>query len=273
MFNWLIKSKDNNLKCDSLSIRHVDSLPNNELKILNNLLPWASYVLDAQGRKFGKPFSTEKRATPEKIPDPRIVELNNRYPLRNLKVLEVGCFEGNHTTALSMFSNHVTAIDSRIEHVVKTLVRTSMFGYYPKVFRLDLEQPFPDEPEIQFDLLHHVGVLYHLSNPIKHLHEVLPHCTILMLDTHIATEQDRLSTFIYDEKSYRYKKYKEAGRFAPFAGMQDHAKWLLEEDLISILKQHGFNDIEIAERREERNGPRILLYAHKASYPSVFERM
>lgn len=270
MFGWFKRHttiQHHNEDNDRHPIKYIDNLVDEELDLLNNLLPWASYVNDAKGRRFGKPYSSKKRFSPAKIPDPRIVELNLRYPLHDLSILEVGCFEGNHTVGLSMFSNRVTAIDSRIEHVVKTIVRTAMYGYRPNVFRLDLEQPFPDG--LTFDLLHHVGVLYHLSNPIKHLNEILPHCTILMLDTHIATKEDRLQTFSYEGIDYQYKSYKEAGRFSPFAGMQDHAKWLLEKDLLNILENNGFSHIEIVERRNERNGKRILLHAHKESSPHI----
>lgn len=268
MFGWF-KRRDTIQQHNEAPVNHlikyIDDLPDEELDRLNTLLPWASYVNDARGRRFGKPYSSKKRFSPEKIPDPRIVELNRRYALYDLSVLEVGCFEGNHTVGLSLFCDRITAIDSRIEHVIKTIVRTAMYGYRPHVFRLDLEQPFPDGPEFTFDVLHHVGVLYHLSNPIQHLNEILPQCTILMLDTHVATEEDELHPFSYKGTKYRYKSYKEAGRLAPFAGMQDHAKWLLEKDLVKILENNGFSFIEVAERRNERNGLRILLYAHKES--------
>lgn len=272
MLGWFkrrttIKQHDKDI--ENHSIKYINDLPDEELDLLNNLLPWASYVNDTNGRRFGKPYSQNKRFFPEKIPDPRIVELNRRYPLHDLSILEIGCFEGNHTVGLSMFSDRVTAIDSRIEHIVKTIVRAAMYGHRPHVFRLDLEQPFPEDPELIFDVLHHVGVLYHLSNPIKHLNEILPHCSILMLDTHVATEEDVLHTFSYDGTNYRYKNYKEAGRLAPFAGMQDHAKWLLEKDLVKILENNGFAHIEITQRRDERNGKRILLYAHKESYEHI----
>lgn len=265
MLEWFKRKKvvQDNTDTSVLPIKYIDHISNEDLNLLNTLLPWASYVNDSQGRRFGKPYSSKKRFSPEQIPDPRIVELNRRYPLRNRKILEVGCFEGNHTVGLSLFSNNIIAIDSRIEHVVKTIVRTAMYGYRPHVFQLDLEQPFPNTPDLTFDVLHHVGVLYHLSNPIKHLNEILPHSTILMLDTHIADENDQLHTFLYNGISYQYKSYQEAGRSAPFAGMQDHAKWLLEKDLVKILENNGFNYIEIVERRNERNGPRILIYAHK----------
>lgn len=262
MFTWLKRQKQTHSNLLKHSIKYVDQLPDNELKILNNLLPWASYMNDSLGRRFGKPFSSKKRSSSEKIPDPRIVELNRRYPLRNLRVLELGCFEGNHTVGLSQFSDHVTAIDSRIEHIVKTIIRTAMFDYRPHVFRLDLEQPFPNDPTLMFDVLHHVGVLYHLSDPVTHLHEILPRCRIIMLDTHIATDNDSLDSYTVQNTIYRYKRFRESGRAAPFAGMQNHAKWLLEKDIISILKFHGFDNIEITEYRDERNGKRILLYAH-----------
>jgi len=263
MFTWLKRYKQSDSTVLKHQIKYVDQLPDDELNILNNLLPWASYINDSYGRRFGRPFSSKKRASPEKIPDSRIIELNHRYPLRDLRVLEVGCFEGNHTVGLSQFSNHVTAIDSRIEHIIKTIVRTAMFDYHPHIFRLDLEQPFPNDPILIFDVLHHVGVLYHLSDPITHLHEILPRCRIIMLDTHIASDNNALHSYTVQNTTYRYKKFRESGRAAPFAGMQDHAKWLLEKDIISILKFHGFNNIEITERRDERNGKRILLYAHK----------
>ncbi|MDP1785453.1 MAG: methyltransferase domain-containing protein [Sulfuricurvum sp.] len=266
MFAWLKRRKQTQQNDDQTfkHIKYIDNLPDKELAILNNLLPWASYVNDISGRRFGKPYSSKKRSAPENIPDPRIIELDRRYPLHNLRILEVGCFEGNHTVALSQFSDQVTAIDSRIEHVVKTIIRTSMFGYKPTVFHLDLEQSFPNDPALTFDVLHHVGVLYHLTDPIEHLNDILPHCSIIMLDTHIATENETLHSYTVQGVHYQYKKYHEAGRAAPFAGMHDHAKWLLEKDILQILENNGFTHIEIAERRNERNGPRILIYAHKS---------
>lgn len=275
MFGWFKKKHVAHIKLDdnALPIKHIDTMSNEDLNALNNLLPWASYVKDSKGRWFGKPYSSKKRFSPEQIPDPRIMELNRRYPLQNLKILEVGCFEGNHTVGLSYFSSNVMAIDSRIEHVVKTIIRTAMYGYRPDVFQLDLEQPFSNNMNLTFDVLHHVGVLYHLSNPVKHLNEILPHCTILMLDTHIAIENDALDTFVFDEIPYQFKSYREAGRLAPFAGMKDHAKWLLEKDLVKILENNGFTHIEITQRRNERNVPRILLYAHKKTCISASQSM
>lgn len=73
----------------------------------------------------------------------------------------------------------------------------------------------------------------------------------------------KLNNTSYDGTDHRYKSYRESLGLASFSGMQDHAKWLLEKDWVKILENNGFSHIEIAQRRDERNGKRILLYAHK----------
>lgn len=248
-----------------ITIPNLERLPDDELTKLNNLLPWASYVVDSKSRRFGKIFSNKKRSEPQIIPDHRIVDLDKRFSLSNLHVLEVGCFEGIHTVALSERAKQVTAIDSRIENIVKTLVRCNMFGYKPDVFYLDLEQPLCDDKSLNCDILHHVGVLYHLTNPVEHLIGILEKVSVaIMLDTHVATINDSLKNdYTANRNTYRYKEYREGGRSDPFSGMKNHAKWLLEEDLISVLNACGFKSIDVAERRKERNGTRILLYANR----------
>ena len=140
-----------------------------------------------------------------------------------------------------------------------------MFGYKPDVFYLDLEQPLSiQDRTLSFDILHHVGVLYHLTNPVEHLYSICKQIKVgIMLDTHVASSSDSLKNYVVDEKEYSYKEYWEGGRAEPFSGMKEHAKWLLESDLLAILEDCGFNNIDIAERREERNGLRVLIYAYR----------
>ena len=243
-------------------IRMLKRMSDQDLSVLNELLPWASYVLDEQGRAFGQAYSSSKRAQAQIIPDSRIVELDRRLPLKNLTVVELGCFEGHHTCALAERASRVIAIDSRIENVVKTLVRCAMFGYRPEVELVDLEEKLPDAVDLNCDVLHHVGVLYHLSDPVAHLVELCAKTSkLVMLDTHVARPDDKMSSYQSCGKTYPYFSYQEPGRAEPFAGMKDHAKWLREEDLVGLLKSCGFSQVDVSERRDERNGLRILLYA------------
>ncbi len=247
-----------------LSIPGIELLPDDELERLNALLPWASFIVDSGGRRFGDRYSVTKRAEAQIIPDPRIVALDARHPLANATVLEVGCFEGIHTAALAGLAKRVIAIDSRIENVVKTLVRCAMLQRPIEAYRVDLDQGLPEQIALECDVLHHVGVLYHLFDPVGHLREI---CAItreaLMLDTHVAPPGARLEHYRCDGRQYAYYPFSEGGRSAPFAGMSDHAKWLREADLIELVHDCGFADVEVSERREERNGPRVLIHASR----------
>lgn len=244
------------------AIPGIDHLPDDELERLNQLLPWAAFVLDGNGRRFGAAYSPEKRNVAQEMPDPRIVDLDRRVPLADLTVLEMGCFEGIHTTALAQRAKRVLACDSRIENVVKTIVRCAMYGFCPQVFRWDAEEAPPPGIDLGCDVLHHVGLLYHLTDPVGHLSMLLPHVRkAVMLDTQIAPEDGEASEYDSQGRSYRYVRYREAGRAAPFAGMRDHAKWLFKDDVVAVLREAGFGQVEIASLRQERNGPRLLLYA------------
>lgn len=239
-------------------------LTNDELKRLNDLLPWSCFILDAQGRTFGKSWSASKRSVAQEIPDYRILELHRRCPLDERDVLEIGCFEGVHTVALTKLARRVVAVDSRIENVVKTIVRCAVLGTSPVVFPWDVERGLVPQIDISCDVLHHVGVLYHLVDPVQHLREVLPWVReTVMLDTHVASTNVIPDEYLSGGERFKYQEYKEGGREKPFAGMADHAKWLYERDLVRILQESGFAAVDVAERRSERNGPRVLIYASR----------
>ncbi|MEQ9411647.1 MAG: methyltransferase domain-containing protein [Fuerstiella sp.] len=238
----------------------INRLSDEELRRLNDLLPWSSWVIDEHGRRFGNRFTVNKRNEPETIPDSRIMELHRRYDLSDKHVLEIGCFEGNHTVALAAMARKVTGIDSRIEHVVKTLVRCSMAGFHPTVHCWDVEQAVPQELELKCDILHHVGVLYHLERPVAHLRTLAPLVgSAIMLDTHVAPQ----NVEIKEDDGVRYWHFDEHGRNNPFAGMYGHAKWIVLEDLVGLLQQLGFGTVDVAQERDERSGPRVLIYAHR----------
>lgn len=242
----------------------VEHLSDEDLTLLNDLLPWQCYTLDSRGRRFGKPASTTKRNVPQMIPDRRITELNRRIRLHGLSVLEVGCFEGIHTIALAQTGAKVTAIDSRIENVVKTIVRTWSFGFHVTAFKCDVEATvdFALLPEV--DVIHHVGVLYHLVDPVSHLVQLLDRTRrAIMLDTHFAREGEATESYEIGGACYAYKHYHEGGRANAFAGMYDHAKWLPLDTLISLMKQNGFPSVDVAEIRDERNGARTLIYGFR----------
>ena len=247
------------------AIKFVDSLSDEELAELNQLLNWKCFVVDGNGRQFGGAASATKRQVPQIIPDRRIMMMNEVFDLSDKHVLEIGCFEGVHTIGLSMYAKAVTAFDSRIENVVKTIVRCSLFGYSPTVFQYDTEKPVSNPDWLTADVMHHVGVLYHLKDPVQHLLSLGTYIGQgIMLDTHYALDQEATEEYIVDGQTYAYKHYTEGGYRDPFSGMYDFARWLRLDDIAEVLTVAGFPKIDIVEKRNERNGPRVLLMAKRS---------
>lgn len=245
-------------------IAFVDALADADLIELNGLLNWNCFVADGGGRRFGNAAREGKRTEPQVIPDPRILLMHQRFNLSDKHVLEVGCFEGVHTIGISKFARRVTAVDARIENVVKTMVRCAFFGCHPTIFKCDLEARPINVELLSADVMHHVGVLYHLKDPVRHILDLknfIRHG--VMLDTHYALDAEATETYQIDGKEYRYKKYFELGHADPFSGVYDHSKWLRLDDITALLREAGFGQIEVVERRNERNGPRVMLLAHK----------
>lgn len=238
-----------------------EHLSDTDLAVLNRLLPWKCFTEDSLGRKLGQQAWEGKRSERQEIPDLRIIKLDEAISLANKSVLEVGCFEGVHTIGLLSFTPTVVALDSRIENVTKTLTRCSAYGVFPKTYVLDIDDEEQTISLPEFDVLHHVGVLYHLFDPVTHLNTLLPKIqTAVLLDTHYATDEMAIQT---DATCYEYYEYKELGYDDVFSGMAPTSKWLLKSHIFELLMKNGFSSIKVLSDKIERNGPRISLVASK----------
>jgi 2-polyprenyl-3-methyl-5-hydroxy-6-metoxy-1,4-benzoquinol methylase len=247
---------------DRVATRYVDGLADKDLAELNRILRWHCFTADSHGRRFGRRSKIGKRESPQVIPDPRILRMNDRFKLAGKEVLEFGCFEGIHTIGLAMRGARVTAVDSRIENVVKSMVRTSLFGHQATLFKCDVENEGDWKLLPQVDLIHHVGVLYHLKDPAIHLLGLGKLAREgIMLDTHFAFPNEALERYSTAGREIPYKRYREGGRGEVFSGMYDHAKWLTLPTILELVSDAGFPNIDIVEERAERNGPRVLMFA------------
>jgi tRNA (mo5U34)-methyltransferase len=241
----------------------VEQLSEEDLRRLNELLPWRCFTVDTQGRPLGGTAWRGKRDTPEAIPDPRIERLHARFDLSDKHVLEIGCFEGVHTIALCRLAGRVTAVDARIENVVKTIVRCALFEVSPRVFVQDVEDT--GDEVLHADVCHHVGVLYHLEDPVGHLRRLGTWIARgMMLDTHYATDTDATETYEVAGDRFRYRPYRELGRADVFSGVRPSSRWLRLDDIVGELQRSGFDTVEVVEERHERNGPRALIFAERS---------
>lgn len=243
----------------------LDTMSDADLEKFNALLPWSAVTADSRGRTVGQAFSPDKRNRVSGVIDRRQRDFERVFSFRKRHVLEVGCFEGIHTVGLLLLGAKVTAADARIENVLKTLARVWIYGRRCDVLAWNMEDAAPPLLPERWDVLHHIGVLYHLSNPVEHLLEVLPRTgSAVLLDTHVAGPQDVLQEYAVAGKIYRHRRKPEPNiAVSPFAGMTDHAKYLLLDDLMGLLRDQGFADTRLISDRDERNGRRVTIWAFR----------
>lgn len=262
-----------NFNYDNLNLSRSTLLSESSMEKLNVMLPWSSISEVGIDKYLGTAWSTRKRAAIATFPDPLVSKLNNKLPLKDFRILEVGCFEGHHTASLAALSKSVVAFDGRLENVIKTLVHCWLMGIEQQVHVecIDIETLNVKDTlatlgvNWQFDLVHHRGVLYHLSDPCKHLSDLAKVTSKhIYLHTQIAnTEQakDKYQTEFGEIDAFFYKEPKVG--FSPFSGLTPKAVWLTKESLSYILISLGFKNINILSEKIERNGVRIELIASR----------
>jgi len=243
----------------------IDRLSDEQLVELNRMLDWNSFVVDGRGRRFGGAAWPRTADKSERIPNKRTQLMHEAFNLDGRTVLEIGCFEGAHTLGLCRLGARVTAIDSRVQNVVKAIVRTSLGGYQPRVFVCDVEQrPLPVEL-LSAEYCHHVGVLYHLVDPVTHIRDLGALISKgILLDTHYARDDEAREHHVVEGESFRFKPYGEFGYRDVFSGMYDHAKWLTLPVILTLLQRVGFAEIVKVETRVGTHGARALILARKA---------
>ena len=175
--------------------------------------------------------------------------------------------EGIQTSGVAALGARVTAFDGRIENLVKTMARVWAYKLSCDVLLWNAERAPPHDLPKSWDVLHHIGVLYHLSNPVEHLDLMLPRTRRgVLLDTHVVgTDADAVEQMEVGGMVYRYHRYGEEHRdISPFAGLEDHAKWLRLDDVIGLLRRHGFGETHVISDRVERNGRRATVFPFRA---------
>ncbi len=231
------------------------------------MLDWRAAAPLPDGQILGL-MSEGKRERVNHIPDKRITLLNELLPLADRTVLEIGCFEGIHTMGLLQYTKHVTGLDLRPVNVLKTLARLSLSGYSASIFQANCEEI--DETFGRFDVVFHFGVLYHLTSPVQHIKMLGRLTDTLYLDTHISSTEKATETAVIAGETYKYAMVGEAGWLDPFSGAEATSIHLTYDSLKKAVVQAGFKNFALLNYRQERNGPRVLVFASRTADVSSF---
>ena len=232
--------------------RPVDVMPDAELIEANKAHPWSTYFTDRRGRIVGTPNSRFFS-----LPHPKVLKADQQFQLKGKTVVEVGALEGVHTASLCVLGAKVIAIDVREKNLAMVKTRCSLLGFSPKILKLDLETEDPPKGDIQY----HVGVLYHLQDPVNHLIRLASLGKNLFLDTHYAPLKNHSYRSRGDGNLYNTYLYGEVPKNTR-AGTRPFSRWLSRKDLIDILKSL-YKEVKVLKDRMERHGPRIRIAAKR----------
>jgi len=267
-------------------------------------LPFARRLVQFGGRQWGyfpqnrdvysreapspdNPFNIFRNAWSSAVPgfktgtsalfdDSRIKWLETQLgSFKDKRVLELGPLEGGHTFMMERAGARVIAIESNQRAFLKCLIikdtfhLTSEFLYGD--FRPYLQVAQPD----RFDFVLASGVLYHMLEPAKLLHDIARVTDAFGLWTHyydptvigaklrfnpkpVFQTVEGNSVEVYEQ---HYLLSVGVPRFC--GGSEPTSYWLTKDSLFRYVKCLGFQ-LEVGEEDPRHpNGPSILLYAKR----------
>jgi len=238
-------------------------LSDQQLADFQAILPWKTGADLPDGRSLGVPG---KRGQTTRGLDPRVAAVRDRLASADKSVLEIGCCEGIHTVQLAGVCREVVGLDVRPHNIACALTRLFVHGVTNA--RLLLHDAREIDHRIgRFDILFHVGVLYHLSDPVNHLRRVAGLADSLLLDTHYADDELPYprADMGAEGTTYRAKVYQEGEWADVFSGVEPTSRWVYREDLLRLLGDLGFASVEVLDDRRERNGPRFTVLARRST--------
>jgi SAM-dependent methyltransferase len=198
--------------------------------------------------------------------DPRIEELAKRFDVKGARVLELGCLEGMHSLILQKLgAKEVIAIEGREDNFKKCLIVKNVLTLDRCKFLLgDLNDVMP-QLSGEFDLCLALGILYHLDDSVEVIYRIAKMASRIFVWSHYAILEfpyGQISEIRYNGRVYRGKHVTEDTDHY-LSGLDKMSFWLLEEDLIKVVRDAGFNKIDIISKEKHEHGPAITFLAQK----------
>lgn len=192
------------------------------------------------------------------------------------RILELGPLEGGHTSMMERRGARVVAIEANQRAFLKCLIVKNALQLNSEFLFGDF-RPYLERGDIgQFDFVVAVGVLYHMLEPLKLLHDIAAVTNSFGLWTHyyepaivgarlqfnpnpITQEVAGVSAEVY-EQHYLLS----VARPGFCGGSEPTSRWLTKNGLMQSVMHLGF-ELEIGEDNPHHpNGPSILLFAKRS---------
>lgn len=200
--------------------------------------------------------------------DTRIKYVTRFLDVRDQRVLELGPYKGHWSIMLEKLGiRENVALEARQDNFDTCLAVKRAFQLDRTQFvRGDVEHIVAGEEdppfEGDFDLVFCVGVFYHLTEPLPFLRWCMTQSSRLFLGTNVVyPEANATSVYTCDDKNYRCIYFDEAG--GPLSGTSPQAVWLPESELVRMLSDAGYSQVEVLGHDIQSTRPHTAILAEK----------
>ena len=193
------------------------------------------------------------------------------------RVLELGPLEGGHTFMMERAGAKVVAIEANQRAFLKCLIVKNALDLKSEFlfgdFRPYLETTGPGS----FDFVLAVGVLYHMLEPLKLLHDIAAVTDAFGIWTHYYDPQVLRGKVHFNPtpvtqsfagksvEAYEQHYLSSVAAKQFIGGSAPTSRWLTRAALLGFIDHLGF-DVEVGDENPNHpNGPCILLYAQRGA--------
>jgi SAM-dependent methyltransferase len=195
---------------------------------------------------------------------------------QNKRVLEIGPLEGGHSWMMEQAGANVVSIEANQRGFLKCLVVKNALNMKCEFLYGDCRPYLAMAPAKSFDLVLAIGVLYHMLEPAKLLHDIARATNCFALWTHYYDRDilgpraarfdsnpqiqivEGMSVQVHQQNYFSgVKRPGFCGGTAPISF------WLSRSSLLDYIQTLGFGTTIGSEDRDHPNGPCILLIAKR----------
>jgi SAM-dependent methyltransferase len=246
-----------------------------------------------EGPTAGTPFTIFKDEWNSSVPgfatgnarlftDGRVEWLESRLgSFAGRRVLELGPLEAGHTTMMERAGADVTAIEANQRAFLKCLIVKNALGLKSEFLYGDFRRYLEEAQGGVFDFVLAMGVLYHMLEPAKLLHDIARVTDAFGVWTHYYDANVIEPTPRFDRKPHyqsvdgkTVEVYRQNYLFSPAApgfcgGTSPVSYWLTKAALLVYVASLGF-DVEVGDEDPlDPRGPSILLFARRTGSAAI----
>jgi hypothetical protein len=193
------------------------------------------------------------------------------------RVLELGPLEGGHTCMMERAGASVVAIEGNQRAFLKCLIVKDAFHLKSEFLYGDFRPYIETTKSGSFDFILAMGVLYHMLEPLKLLHDVARVTNAFGLWTHYYDTDIIGKTLHFDPKPFLqtvdgnsaevYRQHYLSSLTAPTfcGGSAPTSCWLTKNGLLQYIERLGFQARVGDDTPHHPNGPSILLFAKRTT--------